>query len=131
MDLTTAGIDALDLDLLNRWSEDVKVLPELIETGGYGRIESSYTPLLVPAWPTLYTGKCGRKHGVFGFTKEQQNGHDRTLVSYDDVQAESVREITDDAGLSCGVMNLPLTYSPRVRNWGRVPSEPVPSDAGA
>jgi predicted AlkP superfamily phosphohydrolase/phosphomutase len=112
MKLAIIGIDALDPNLVERWRDDLPVLNGLIGRGTNGRLRSSYPPLSVPAWPTLYTGKQGGKHGVYGFTKREQDSYERVPVNYTDVRAESIWEALDTAGIRCGVMNVPLSYPP-------------------
>ena len=112
MELAVVGIDALDPELLRRWRDDLDTLGRLVDAGGSGRIESSYPPLSIPAWPTLYTGKQGGKHGVYGFTRSEPDGYDRRPLNFDDIHAETLWEILDAAGLSCGVVNVPLTFPP-------------------
>jgi len=128
MDCLVVGIDGLDPGLLEEWREDLPTLSRLIETGSFGRLHSAYPPLSSPAWPTLFTGKQGGKHGVFGFTRERESGHTRVPVNYDDVTAESIWEAFDDAGVSIGVANVPLTYPPASLDNGYVVSGwPVPN----
>jgi len=112
MDLAIIGIDALDPDLVDEWADDLDTLSRLTDRGAFGRMCSSYPPLSMPAWPTLYTGKQGGKHGVFGFTESVADGYDRRPVNFDSVTAESLWEALDDAGFNCGVANVPLTYPP-------------------
>lgn len=128
MELAVIGVDGLDPTLVSRWQEDLPTLSRLIENGGFGRLRSTDPPLSSPAWPTLFTGKQGGKHGVFGFTKEAEEGFDRVPVNYSDIQAESLWEALDTSGISCGVVNVPLTYPPSKLDNGFVVSGwPIPN----
>lgn len=128
MDCIIIGIDGLDPDLVREWESDLPTLAGLIERGSFGELRSSDPPLSSPAWPTLYTGKQGGKHGVFGFTKEKEESHERVPVNYTDVTAESLWEVLDDAGISVGTVNVPLTYPPSDLDHGYVIAGwPVPN----
>jgi predicted AlkP superfamily phosphohydrolase/phosphomutase len=130
MDLAVVGIDALDPDLVEEWQADLPTLNRLIGAGSESRLRSTDPPLTCPAWPTLYTGKQGGKHGVFGFTTQTEGGYERRPVDYRDIQAESLWKILDREGISCGVANVPLTYPPNELDDGFVLSGwPVPNNA--
>ena len=65
---------------------------------------------------------------MFGFTRERESGHQRVPVNYDDVATESIWEVLDDAGVSIGVANVPLTYPPSDLDNGYVVAGwPVPN----
>lgn len=130
MDIAIVGVDGLDPELVSEWRADLPTLDRLIDSGGVGRLRSSDPPLTCPAWPTLFTGKQGGKHGVFGFTRRTEGSYERTPVDYDDIRAESLWEALDTVGISCGVINVPLTYPPADLDHGVVVSGwPVPNNA--
>lgn len=66
--------------------------------------------------PTIHEamnpGKQGGKHGAFNFTRNVEGSYRQTPINYSDVSAESLWEALDAAGISCGVVNVPLTYPP-------------------
>lgn len=128
MDAIVVGLDGLEPTLVDRWEDDLPTLRRLRTDGAAGRLCSADPPLSVPAWPWVYTGKQGGKHGCFGFTKRQSGSYERTPVNYSDVHAESLWEALDAAGVSCGVANVPLTYPPSDLDNGYVVSGwPVPN----
>jgi|GEM_PF-2343135 len=130
MECLVVGVDGLDPRLVEEWRDDLPTLSRLVERGSFGRLHSAYPPLSSPAWPTLFTGKQGGKHGVYGFTRERESGYTRVPVNYDDIAAESIWETFDDAGVSVGVANVPLTYPPSELDDGYVVSGwPVPNRA--
>jgi predicted AlkP superfamily phosphohydrolase/phosphomutase len=128
MDVALIGIDGLEPTLVRQWQDDLPTLSSLISAGRFGRLRSSDPPLTSPAWPTLYTGKQGGKHGVFGFTRRATDSYDRVPVNHDDVKAETLWEVLDDSGIACGVANVPLTFPPTELEHGYVLSGwPVPN----
>lgn len=130
MDTLIVGIDGLDPELLRRWEDDLEVLPGLIRRGRIGRLRSTDPPLTAPAWPGMFTGKQGGKHGVFGFTTREDGSYARRPINYDDVHAESLWEALDHEGVRVGVANVPLTYPPSDLDYGFVIAGwPVPPKA--
>lgn len=130
MELAIIGLDGLDPRLVEQWRADLPTLDTLIDDGSFGELRSSMPPLTVPAWPTMYTGKQGGKHGVFSFTRGRAESYEQVPVNFTDVRAESLWEALDAAGLACGVVNVPLTYPPSDLEEGFVISGwPVPNNA--
>ena len=128
MDAVVVGLDGLEPSLVERWEADLPTLRGLGETGSFGRVRSSDPPLSAPAWPWIFTGKQGGKHGCFGFTARESDGYERRPVNYSDIEAESLWEALDAAGVACGVANVPLTYPPSELDEGyAVSGWPVPN----
>lgn len=128
MDVVVVGLDGLEPSLVERWEDDLPTLRGLGSEGSFGRVRSSDPPLSAPAWPWIFTGKQGGKHGCFGFTARESDGYGRQPVNYSDVEAESVWEALDAAGVACGVANVPLTYPPSDLEHGYVVAGwPVPN----
>lgn len=128
MDILIVGLDGLEPRLVDEWLDDLPILSKLSENGTFGRIRSSDPPLSAPAWPWMFTGKQGGKHGCFGFTKRKSDSYQREPINYSDIQAESMWEALDDAGVACGVVNVPLTYPPiSLKNGYVVAGWPVPN----
>lgn len=128
MDVVVVGLDGLEPSLVRRWRDDLPTLRTLWRDGSFGRVRSSDPPLSAPAWPWIFTGKQGGKHGCFGFTKRRAGGYGREPINYSDVHAESLWEALDAAGVSCGVVNVPLTYPPSDLDHGYVVAGwPVPN----
>ncbi len=127
-DVVLIGLDGLDPDLVQDWEEDLPTLRKYSRKGARGRVRSSDPPLSAPAWPWIYTGRQGGKHGCFGFTKRSEGSYEREPINYSDVRAESVWEAFDAAGISCGVVNVPFSYPPSDLDHGYVVAGwPVPN----
>jgi predicted AlkP superfamily phosphohydrolase/phosphomutase len=63
------GFDGLDPHLTERWMSEGKLpnLARLRETGGYGRLRTTYPALSPVAWSTFATGVNPGKHNIFDF----------------------------------------------------------------
>jgi predicted AlkP superfamily phosphohydrolase/phosphomutase len=63
------GFDGLDPRLTEQWMSEGKLpnLARLRETGGYGRLRTTYPALSPVAWSTLVTGVNPAKHNIFDF----------------------------------------------------------------
>jgi predicted AlkP superfamily phosphohydrolase/phosphomutase len=63
------GFDGLDPRLTERWMSEGKLpnLARLRETGGYGRLRTTYPALSPVAWSTFATGVNPAKHNIFDF----------------------------------------------------------------
>ena len=128
MNVILVGLDGLEPSLVERWADDLPTLRRLTNKGSFGRVRSADPPLSSPAWPWIFTGKQGGKHGCFGFTKRRDGEYSWEPVNYGDINAESLWEALDDAGVSCGAANVPLTYPPADLDHGYVVSGwPVPN----
>ncbi|WP_276271742.1 alkaline phosphatase family protein [Haloarcula litorea] len=129
-DLVVLGLDGLDPGLVRDWERDLPTIRSLVDDGGFGRVRSADPPLSSPAWPWIYTGKQGGKHGCFGFTKRAPDSYEREPINHTDVRAEALWEALDDAGVACGVANVPFTYPPTELEHGYVVSGwPSPNHA--
>ena len=62
--IVVVGIDALDAVLLERWKGELPNFGRLMESGYYGRLESTTPPDSIPAWVTIYTGMQPWQHGI-------------------------------------------------------------------
>lgn len=106
------GLDGLEPDLVERWEEHLPTIRTLMQQGSFGRLRSSDPPLSSPAWQWMFTGKQGGKHGCFGFTRRKKGSYERVPINLSDVNAETLWEVLDAEGVSCGVVNVPETYPP-------------------
>ena len=106
------GIDGGTFDLIRPWAEagDLPNLARLMAEGVHGPLESTLPPVTAPAWSTFATGKNPGKHGVFDFILPMGGRYD--LVNATSIHAPTLWQIISEAGLKCGVMNVPVTYPP-------------------
>jgi len=124
--LLVIGLDGATLDLVRPWAAQGHLphLAKLIAEGTHGPLESTLPPVTSPAWPSFVTGKNPGRHGVFDFIRPRAGGP-RTgafdMVNASQIDGRMIWEYLSDAGLTCGVLNVPITYPPRKVNGYLVP----------
>jgi predicted AlkP superfamily phosphohydrolase/phosphomutase len=119
--LLVIGLDGATLDLIRPWAEQGHLphLAQLIAEGTHGPLESTLPPVTSPAWPSFVTGKNPGRHGVFDFIRPRAGKFD--MVNASQIDGRMIWEYLSDAGLTCGVLNVPITYPPRKVNGYLVP----------
>jgi hypothetical protein len=129
-EVTRAGMNRLfsyrtrwkkTLDLVRPWAAQGHLphLAKLIAEGTHGPLESTLPPVTSPAWPSFVTGKNPGRHGVFDFIRPRAGKFD--MVNASQIDGRMIWEYLSDAGLTCGVLNVPITYPPRQVNGYLVP----------
>ncbi len=107
------GIDGATLRLAGPLMDEGKLpnLAKLTREGVSGNIHSA-RPLFSPRiWNTISTGKHPREHGITAFSRKDEQGVHRLLLSTDR-KVHSLWNIVSDAGLSVNVVNWWNTYPP-------------------
>jgi predicted AlkP superfamily phosphohydrolase/phosphomutase len=89
-------------------------LRRLMEAGLYGRLESVYPPITVPAWMCMCTSQDPGSLGVYGFRNRTDYSYDKlgfansasikALATWDQLAREGKRSI---------VVGVPPNYPPR------------------
>ncbi len=122
------GLDGATFDLIRPWTEAryLPTLRDLMQRGISGDLASTLPPLTATAWPSFMTGKQPGRHGVFDFFRPTTG----ELVFADSTQIDGRwwAEDLSDAGLSVGLLNVPLTHPPRPINGYVIPGTPAPDD---
>lgn len=121
--LLIVGFDAMDASILfddrrrGRWGHLEKVwtrgnwgvcVPEIAATG--------------PSWTTIYTGQSWEQHRVADAWARQMVG----TRSFAEVELPFFWDWVNAAGMSIGVVNMPITYPPRAVNGYMVSGFPSP-----
>jgi len=111
--LLVIGLDGAAPELVLPWSAQGHLpnLARLIAEGTHGPLESTLPPVTSPAWPSFMTGKNPGRHGVFDFIRPRGGRFD--MVNASQIDGRMIWEYLSDAGLTCGVLNVPVTYPPR------------------
>jgi predicted AlkP superfamily phosphohydrolase/phosphomutase len=109
------GLDGATYDLILPWVKagELPVFGRLLEESAWGPLESTRPPLTCPAWPVFYTGRNPGKLGAIDFISG--NGGDR-IVSYGDIRGLAFWDLAARGGLRSVVINVPVTYPPRIVN---------------
>ncbi len=106
------GIDGGDLELVEPWarSGELPTLGRLLREGSHGRLRSTIHPLTPQAWSSLLTGVNPGKHGVFDFGRRRPGSYRLMLTDGRARRAPALWDHLAAHGLSCGVINVPLTF---------------------
>ena len=106
------GFDGATWELLVPYSKDgtMPKLAGLMEKSRWGNLRSTLPPVTAPAWASLATGKNPGKTGVFAFYTPLDSIDSFRPISSLDVQADTLPEFLERAGLKVHVINLP-TFS--------------------
>jgi predicted AlkP superfamily phosphohydrolase/phosphomutase len=114
--LIIVGLDGATLDLVLPWVREGRLptFARILEEGVHGELRSTQPPLTCPAWPVLVTGKNPGKIGVGDFIVDEGEG--TRVVTVDDVLAEPFWDVAGREGCRSVVVNVPVTYPPRIVN---------------
>ena len=113
MRVLVIGLDGATFDLIKPFVAlgRLPTIEKLMREGVYGDLISTIPPVTSPAWPSFMTGKNPGKHGVFDFVGKG-GGYDRTIKTAKDIKAKTLWRMLSDAGKTCIVINVPVTYPP-------------------
>jgi len=117
MRVLVIGLDGATFDLIRPWT-DQQQLPTfkmLMENGVYGDLISTIPPVTSPAWPSFMTGKNPGKHDVFDFVG-RSGEYSREIKNARDIKAKTLWKLLSEAGKTCVVVNVPVTYPPEEIN---------------
>ena len=112
------GIDSATFDLIEPWvkSGELPTFHALMKSGVYGRLLSTIPPETPAAWTSLVTGKNAGKHGIFDFQIRRLPKAPKSLVTAMDRDSRTIWNILSDAGKTCGIVTVPITYPPESVN---------------
>ena len=122
--LLVIGLDGATFDLLTPWLAEgyLPTIARLVQEGCSGPLTSTMPPVTAPAWATFMTGKNPGQHGVFDFFKPGSPNLDQSqLVNRLDVQARPFWDYLSQAGITVGILNVPVTYPPQPVNGFLIP----------
>ena len=97
----------------------------LMATGGSGTLQSQM-PMVTPQMcGTIVTGRSPGQHGLMDF---YQRGNDGKFKETDGsaLKAPPVWRILSDAGVRCGILNVPFTFPPEKINGFLIAGEDAP-----
>ncbi len=121
MKVALIGLDGATFDLIGPWIEKGKLrnIRAMIKRGTHGVLKSVIPPISSAAWVSIVTGKNPGKHGIFDFVKRSDESYFRhvkeCLVSSKDVKG-AIWDILSSKGFKVGVVNVPVTYPPKMVN---------------
>lgn len=107
------ALDGATLELLSPWFEQghLPTLARLYREGAGGVLQSSVPWATPTAFASLATGTNPGRHGVYDFGRLIG----RNLTSFvptngSDIRGPTVWKLLSDAGLRCGLVNVPMSY---------------------
>lgn len=111
------GLDGATFDLIGPWVKKglLPNISKLMKKGSYGYLKSVRPHCTAPAWTSFATGKNPGKHGVFDFVMPSGSLSDLETVTSDSIKSETFYEIVENAGMNCALINLPVSYPPRIK----------------
>ncbi len=113
--LMVLGLDGATFDLILPWVQQGELpnFKKLIGESAWSPLDSTRPPLTCPAWPVFYTGKNPGKIGVIDFVGGEDG---KKIISYTDVKGKAFWDIAAIHGMKSIVINVPITYPPRIEN---------------
>lgn len=130
MALLVVGLDGATLDLVQPWvaAGHLPTLARLMAAGTVAPLRSTLPPVTAAAWTSFMTGRHPVHTGIYDFFRGRAGEY--SMISGADIADPTLWELLSRAGLSVGVLNVPVTYPPRPVNGFLVPGLLSP-DQGA
>ncbi len=127
--LLTIALDGATLDLLQPWMDagELPLLARLFREGSGGVLNSTVPWATPTAFASFATGTNPGKHGVYDFGR--LIGEDYTAfvpTNGADINGRTLWRLLSDAGLSSGVVNMPMTYPAEAINGFIIAGIPYP-----
>jgi len=128
MDTLVFGLDGGEWDVIDPMIENGELpnLASLQADGISGPLESITPPVSPPAWNSIQTGTNPGKHGIFDFSKFDEE-YVRRSVNTSDRQATPFWRVMNDEGVTTGLFKIPFTYPPDEVSGFMVTGFPTPS----
>ena len=122
------GIDGASLDLiLSRIKEGgLRNFKKIIEGGSCGPLRSTFIANSASAWTSFMTGKNPGKHGIYDFFESKN--YSPECVYFSNIEDKPFWDILSDRGRKSYVVNVPLTYPPKIKDGVMVSGFQTPSD---
>lgn len=116
------GIDGGEFAIINSLLEQEQLpnFKRVIDTGGHGKLRSTYPPMTFPAWSTFMTGVGPGRHGVFDFTERVEGKYGVVFANAQSRQAKTIWKIMSEMGRRVAVIGVPLTYPPENVNGAMI-----------
>jgi len=109
------GVDGGTWDALGPYIRDgvMPGLGRILDDGASGTLRSVIPAITPTAWVSFATGVNPGRHGCFNFVNMRSFGDFRP-INASDIKAETVYETLAGNGYRCTVINLPVSYPPRI-----------------
>jgi len=110
------GLDGATWDVLMPWVRQgmLPTLKKLIGGGVHGTLETTIPPVTGSAWASFATGKNPGKHGCYNFILPKKSLNAMKPITSRDIKGETFYELLDNNKKKCILINLPVSYPPRI-----------------
>jgi predicted AlkP superfamily phosphohydrolase/phosphomutase len=114
MDTIVLGLDGANWNLLRPWlrSGELPNIAALREEGVSADLRSCLPPVTCPNWRCYSTAKNPGELGVFWWEKIDTEARTLSTPTARSFRSASFWDYLNEAGLTAGVMNLPMSYPP-------------------
>ena len=102
-------------------------LKQIADQGVSGELESTIPPLTGPAWSSFQTGLNPGRHGLYDFVIMDSVTGRETPINHSLIMGRSFWEYASDAGRTCLILNVPVTYPPTPLNGAMITDFLTPS----
>jgi len=127
------GLDGGTFDLLLPLVEKgyLPNISRVLDTGSWGRLNSTIPPFTPVAWSTFATGKNPGGHGILTFEKRNAYHYHQEVDGFVDSRQlkNTLWDILSAANKHVGVINVPLTYPPHRVNGFMITGMMTPSSS--
>jgi predicted AlkP superfamily phosphohydrolase/phosphomutase len=112
MKLLVIGLDCAAPQLVfERWREELPTLRRLMESGVYGRLESTHPPITVPAWAAMMSSRDPGELGIYGFRNRKDYSYDGYVIANATaLRHERVWDVLSRQGKRVVLLGVPQTY---------------------
>ena len=87
-------------------------LKKIADNGVWGELESTIPPLTGPAWASFQTGVNPGRHGLYDFVVMDSRTGKESPINHSLISGRSFWQYASDAGRTCLILNVPVTYPP-------------------
>ena len=108
------GMDGADWGIMQPLIDrgEMPTMARLQREGASGPLASTIHPHSPTAWASFLTGSNPGMHGIFDFVHRKAGTYDMEIFHTRLRGGRSVWQVLSQAGVSCGVMNVPMTHPP-------------------
>src|SRR5688500_20347510 len=112
MKLLVIGLDcAAPQFVFEQWREELPTLRRLMETGAYGRLQSTHPPITVPAWASMMSSRDPGELGIYGFRNRKDYSYDGyTIANATSMHHDRAWDVLARQGLQVIMHGVPPTY---------------------
>lgn len=116
--LVVIGLDGVTWNLIDPWIRKgwLPTLRKVINEGVRAHLLSTIPPLTAPAWAAFATGRTPGRNGIYDFTVPRENINELRIMNSQNIICETFYELLERNEFRCILINLPMSYPPRIKN---------------